>query len=415
MLSHWIWFSQRTIRERMKWELVQRFSDPEDIFYADADVLNQIDGLSEEGKSSLLDHDLTEAEKILEQCLRERIGIVTIQDTAYPGRLKNIYDPPVVLFYKGTLPDFDSLPAVGIVGTRHPSVYGTQIARRMGFEIAACGGLVISGLAAGIDGSAMSGALLAKKSTVGVLGCGPDMVFPRSNKGLFADVERYGCILSEYVPGTPPLKWNFPRRNRIISGLSCGLLVVEAPEKSGSLITARLANEQGRDVFVVPGNVDTPGFVGSNRLLRAGAIAVSGGWDVISEYESRFPGKISRVDKVEEPEESRIFSEEKSGTKVAQTPKVPAEPSGSHKKLTQKKIDNDADAPYIDLNDILAGLNPDERIVVSAITKREQLVDEVIGGAELPAGKVLAILTMLELKGKIIRHPGRRVSLREKP
>ena len=179
-----------------------------------------------------------------------------------------------------------------MVGTRHASPYGMTTAKKMGYQITKCGGIVVSGMAYGIDGMAMKGALTAGAPVVGILGCGAEMVYPPSNRPLFSDVENYGCIMSEFPPGTPPVKWNFPKRNRIISGMSCGVLVVEAPEKSGALITARCAADQGRDVFVVPGNIDVPTFVGSNRLLRDGAIAVSSGWDILSEYQMQFPDKI---------------------------------------------------------------------------------------------------------------------------
>lgn len=420
MLIHWIWLAERpTLSCRMKWELLQHFSDPEEIYYADADALGAIRDLKEEGKTALLDKDLADAEAVLDTCSRERIHILTIRDVGYPERLKNIFDPPIVLYYKGTLPDFESLPVIGIVGTRHPSVYGTQVARRMGYEIAASGGLVVSGLAHGIDGTAMRSALMAQKSTVGVLGCGADIVYPPRNRDLFAYVERYGCILSEYTPGTPPYRGNFPRRNRIISGLSNGVVVVEAPEKSGSLITARQANEQGRDVFVVPGNVDASGFTGSNRLLRSGAIAVSCGWDVVSEYEYLYPGKIRKAEPAENlvPGGGKALLEdaEKSDAKVAQKPKKPVQSSSTDEKINKKRIDNGSTEPYIDLNDILTGLTEDEKIIVSAIKEPEQLIDDVMQVVDMSPGKILAIMTILEMKGKIRRLPGRRVSLAGKP
>lgn len=409
MLSYWIWLSQRpNLNDRRKWMLLRHFSDAEDLYFADSAAIDAIGGIGAEEKASLLDKDLSEAEKILDQCAAESIQILTIGDKAYPHSLKQIADPPAVLYYKGSLPDFNGLPVIGMVGNRHPSVYGTQIARRMGYEIAACGGLVVSGLAMGIDAASMSGAVLAGQSTVGVLGCGADIIYPRCNKELYAEVEHCGCILTEFAPGTQPYGWNFPKRNRIISGLSCGVVVIEAPEKSGSLKTAALAGEQGRDVFVVPGNVDAPGFVGSNRLLRGGAIAVTGGWDVIGEYETRFPGKIRRAEHAENlPQEM----EEKSDLKVAEKSIIPAKKSNRHKNLKKISIDNPVSAPYIDLNNILKGLTPDECAVVSAITEKETLIDDVIGAVNMSAGKVLAILTILELKGKVKRLPGRRVSI----
>ena len=209
-----------------------------------------------------------EANGILGDCAAKGIYVLTYQDAAYPNRLKHIPDPPLTLYYQGTLPDFDAEPAVAVVGTRRASAYGCLTARRMGYQIAKCGGLVVSGMAGGVDTLAMKGALLAEQPVVGVLGNGLDVVYPRSNRDLYQDVAWRGCLLSEFPPGTPPIGRNFPRRNRIISGLTCGVVVVEAPARSGALITAQLALDQGRDVFAVPGNVDAACSAGSNGLLR---------------------------------------------------------------------------------------------------------------------------------------------------
>jgi len=279
MLIHWIWLATRPhMTDWVKATLVRHFGDAESVYFAGD--YSGIEGLTQEGIEALKDRNLTPAEEILAQCDREGLQILTYQDAAYPKRLQNIPDPPLVFYYKGRLPDFDGLPLIGVVGTRRASAYGLTAAKRMGYQIARCGGVVVSGMAAGIDGMSMKGALTAGGTVVGVLGCGADVVYPIGNRSLFSDTARYGCILSEFPPGTPPVKWNFPKRNRVISGLSCGVLVVEAPEKSGALITARQAADQGRDVFVVPGNIDVDTFVGSNRLLRDGATAVSSGWDI---------------------------------------------------------------------------------------------------------------------------------------
>ncbi len=177
---------------------------------------------------------------------------------------------------RGRLPDFDGSPVIGVVGTRKASAYGLTTAKRMGYQIARCGGIVVSGMAYGIDGMAMSGALTAGAPAVGVLGCGADIVYPVSNRALFRDTEEYGCILSEFAPGTPPAKWTFPKRNRIISGLSCGVLVVEAPEKKRRAITARLAAEQGGRVCRA-GKHRPAVLCGEQPALRDGAIMVSSG------------------------------------------------------------------------------------------------------------------------------------------
>lgn len=418
MLLHWIWLAHRPgVNDRVKLALLRHFRDPEDIFFADDGAYDYVEGLTQEAKDALLDKDLTGAEEILEACTREKLHILTYQDAAYPARLKNITDPPVVLYYKGQLPDFDALPLIGVVGTRKASAYGLTTAKRMGYQIGKCGGIVVSGMAYGIDGMAMSGALTAGQMVVGVLGCGADVVYPLSNRALFRDVEEYGCLLSEFPPGYPPAKWTFPKRNRIISGLSNGVLVVEAPEKSGALITARLAAEQGRDVFVVPGNIDMPSFVGSNRLLRDGAIMVSSGWDVVSEYEALYPDKLHREDapcqvRAYPDEVLRASQPEKIPPKVAQTPAYPEKKGKLKKNLDKKDIDKCSQTAYSDVYATRPALSPDEAAVAAALESGERLVDDVIAETGLTTGKLLAILTMLELKGVIKRLPGKRICLK---
>ena len=419
MLAHWIWLAHRPgVNDRMKAQLLQHFQDPEDIYYADSEAVTHIEGITEEAAAALQDKDLTAAEEILEACDRAKLHILTYRDAAYPSGLKNIPDPPVVLYYKGQLPDLDALPVIGVVGTRNASAYGLTTAKRMGYQIGKCGGIVVSGMAYGIDGMAMAGALTAGQKVVGVLGCGADIVYPLSNRALFRDVEQYGCILSEFPPGYPPGKWTFPKRNRIISGLSNGVLVIEAPEKSGALITARLAAEQGRDVFAVPGNIDMPSFIGSNRLLRDGAIMVSSGWDVLSEYTALYPDKIHKDNG---PSHQRAYPDEVSKAasereqpmpKVAQKAVIPKENANLKKNLEKKSIDKEASTAYSDVNAILPKLSEDERKIVSAIQSGERLVDDVIAETGLTTGKMLASLTMLELKGVLRRLPGKRISLK---
>ena len=409
MLAHWIWLATRqNVSDRMKVELLRHFQDPEDIYYARTEDFRHIEGLTEEGAAALADKSLEKAESVLAQCRREKLGILTYQDATYPARLKNIPDPPVVLYYKGRLPDFDGSPLIGVVGTRKASAYGMTAAKRMGYQIARCGGVVVSGMAYGIDSMAMSGALTAGGTVVGILGCGADVVYPPSNKGLFGDTEMYGCILSEFLPGTPPVGWNFPKRNRIISGLSCGVLVVEAPEKSGALITANQALEQGRDVFVVPGNIDVPTFVGSNRLLRDGAIAVSSGWDILSEYEAIYPDKIRKDDG---DVQLKVYPDEmQTVNKVAQKPALPKRKTEKKLPDDKKVIDNPAPQSYSDVNKDLSKLSEQEREILAALDSGERLVDDVIAQLGLPTAKILSMLTMLEIKGFVRRIPGKRIA-----
>ena len=405
MLIHWIWLAHRPgVSDRMKSGLLEHFSDPEDIYYAEESAFRGISGLTDNALEGLKDKNLTQAEEILAACDRKGLRILTFSDENYPQRLKNIPDPPIVLYYQGELPDFDNNALIAVVGTRKASPYGLAAAKRMGWQLAKCGGIVVSGMAFGIDGVAMQSALSAGGTVVGVLGCGADVVYPASNRQLYADTAQFGCILSEFPPETPPVSWNFPKRNRIISGLSCGVLVVEAPEKSGALITAHQALEQGRDVFVVPGNIDVDTFVGSNRLLRDGGILASNGWDVLSEYEAQFPDKLHKDDApVHLPREQSDQL-----PKVAQKPRIPAKKEKSDKKV----IDKPKQSSYSDVNKEQPKLSDSEKRIVSAIGNSPRLVDDVIAETGMRAAQLLPLLTMLEVRGVIKRLPGRYIALK---
>ena len=272
MLKYWVWLSElKGLRNLTKLALLRRFGDPESIFYADPDELMLTEG-ADPGQLKLLEnHDLAPADKILADCQRLDIQLLTFSDAAYPGRLKNIYDPPALLYYKGKLPLLDDLLSVAVVGTRDCTPYGVACAEKLGFGLASGGAVVVSGLAKGIDAAATRGALRAGGVTIGVAGNGLDVHYPYESRYLYEDVAASGVLFSEYPPGTEPAPGHFPVRNRILSGLSLAALVVEAPERSGALITAMTALEQGRDVFAVPGPIDAPTSVGCNRLIRQGA------------------------------------------------------------------------------------------------------------------------------------------------
>ena len=420
MLLHWIWLAHRPgLSDRGRAALLQRFQDPEDIFYADRKTLAEVEGLSGTGLEALGDKSLDEAQSILKICRDKKLGILTFQDAAYPRRLRNISDPPAVLYYKGQIPDLDSCPAIAVVGTRKASAYGLTTAKRMGYQIARCGGIVVSGMAYGIDGMATAGALTAGSPAVGVLGCGVDVVYPMSNRSLFRDMEEYGWLVSEFPPGYPPSRWTFPKRNRIISGMCNGVLVIEAPEKSGSLITARQAAEQRRDVFAVPGNIDLPSFQGSNQLLRDGAIMVSSGWEVVSEYEGLYPNslrkELGQCSQTAYPEEVQFAADSgKQYEKVAQDIQKPKQIRNLKKKLDKidkKDTDNTASSPYSVVDTDSIPLSDEERSVIQILEQGERLVDDVIAQTGLPAGKLLSLLTMMELKGVVRRLPGKRIAL----
>lgn len=404
MLAHWIWLATRSgIGVRSALALLRAFPDIESLYGARAEDYVQAEGVDSKCLDALCDKSLSEANRILGSCLEKGIHVLTYQDAAYPTRLKHIPDPPLTLYYQGNLPDFDAEPAVAVVGTRRASAYGCMTARRMGYQIARCGGLVVSGAAGGVDTLAMKGALLAERPVVGVLGNGLDVIYPRSNRDLYRDVACRGCLISEFPPGTPPLGRNFPRRNRIISGLCCGVVVVEAPEKSGALITAQLALDQGRDVFAVPGNVDAACSAGSNGLLREGAIVAQSGWDVMEEYQSLFPEKVGPWSG-----KTLLSSYPRELAELREPPYHFAQETPIN---SEKNVDNEDGKPYSELQELMSTLSDDERAVTSCLTDALRHVDDVIAGSGLPAARVLASLTLLEVKGLVVRHPGNFYSL----
>lgn len=410
MLIHWIWLATRpALSHRQKLAMLHAFSDAEDVFFAARDSYRNVEGITQEGIEALADKDLTQAEKILDDCVRENIQICTYTDVMYPARLKNISDPPLLLYYRGNLMSLDTQPVIAVVGTRKASAYGMTTASRMGYQIARCGGILVSGLAEGIDGSAMKGALTAGGSIIGVLGCGVDIVYPAMHRSLYRDTERNGCLISEYPPGTRPFSWNFPRRNRIMSGLSNGILVVEAPYQSGSLITARLALDQGRDVFVVPGNIDVETCQGSNALLRDGAIAVSSGWDVVSEYAHLYPDKVLR----DSTAPKQIIPQERGNVlRVAQKTAFSRKKEASDKKTEEKPVDNAEKQSYSNRQELFDSLSEQERGLLEPLKQGEASVDDLIAASGLPTGKVLAMLTMLQIRGVVRLLPGKRIALK---
>ena len=232
----------------------------------------------------LSNKNLTQTRRIITLCEQKNIGILTPNSIYYPKRLSNIVAQPMVLYYKGCIPALDKHLTVSIVGTRKVSAYGTNAAYTIAYDAAKSGAIIVSGMADGTDGIAHRGALDAMGQTIAVLGSGIDVVYPKSNMPLYKELLANGLIISEYPPETPPTGWHFPQRNRIISGLSAATLVVEAPEKSGSLITAQYAKEQGRMLYAVPGKVGEYTSLGTNNLIRSGAKMTTCANDILTDF-----------------------------------------------------------------------------------------------------------------------------------
>ena len=408
---YWIWFSQlREINLQQKWDLLHHFGDIDGIFNAQAMELRAIKWMTKPSIDELQDRDISEAYELYKVCKAENIGLLPCMEADYPASLKEIPDPPVLLYYKGILPDFSARPGVGIVGTRKATAYGLSMAQLFGRQIAACGALVISGGAAGVDTMAMRGALEAGKPVVAVVANGLDTVYPKSNTSLFTKVAETGCIFSEYPPGTPALNWYFPQRNRIISGIARGVLVVEAPDKSGALITARQAKKYHRDVFVVPANLDLETAKGSNALLQEDAIAAYSGWDVVKKYQPDYPKALEKNDgsvilcpldfvtELENKPSSRLKSR---SIKMSYT-----EPAD------KKSIDNEAVNRYSGIETASEDLSPEEQEILNCLGKEPVFIDQIVARLNMPSGKVIAALTTLVMKDKVTQHSGKRVSLK---
>ena len=282
-IKYWVWLSSLTeLSAVSRARLLQRYGDAETVFFLPKGELLHDGVLGAAEVKEAEKRDLSAADRILGACDSQGLQILTQQDAAYPNRLKYISAPPAVLYVKGRLPLIDEEAAIAVIGTRRASPYGIKMARDIAGEIVQCGGLVISGLTAGIDAMAARGALLAGGSCIGVLGTSHD----REKSELAADVASYGALVSEYPPFSPAYKHFFRDRNRVAAGLSVGVVVVEAPERSGARLFANEANEQGRMIFAVPGNADAPNSVGTLAMMQDGAKPVAHGWDVMCEFEA---------------------------------------------------------------------------------------------------------------------------------
>jgi len=304
------------------------------------------------------------ARRELDRTEKAGISLLCWDDSDFPDWLKNIPDPPVLLYIKGEK-EVLAKPGISIVGSRAASTYGLRMAETLAYQLATAGFTVISGLALGIDAAAHRGALAAKGLTIAVLGCGLDIRYPAQNRDLFADIPENGAIISEYPLGTPPDGFRFPARNRIISGLGLGVLVVEATNRSGSLITAELALDQGREVFAVPGQADSLKSEGTHRLLQSGAKLVLNVNDIVNEVAAALkPGTLTATDNYGE--------------------------SGKEREKLSKE----------------------EQIVLEELEVYPKNVDDVIVGSGLPVEKVNELLLMLELKGFCEVLPGQQYQIK---
>lgn len=398
---YWIWL-QRVLgygNPRIK-EIAAAYPNIEDFYHTSPAQKRLCAHFTPAQENAFSKESLQNSQAVIDRCESLNYNIITFEDEIYPKRLKEIYNPPCVLYVDGALPKLDDYLCIAIVGTRTATREGVRTAFTMAADLAKAGAVVVSGGALGIDCAAHRGVLQSGGVTVCVLGCGINYPYLMENAQMRKLITAKGAVVSEYPPDTKPLARNFPMRNRIISGLTNGVLVVEAGEKSGSLITADLALEQNRDVFAVPGSITNTVYKGSNNLIKQGAHAVTGFADILEEYLG--------VDEL--PEEIPISLEFE-----RQINEVPTATSKTHKKT----YDNPPQAAYHkngktsvrkEKEKEKEPLSQDAQAVLGVLSESEipLHVDLLIDRLELPVGSLLAALTELELAGLVRQAPGRR-------
>ena len=338
-------------------KLLKAFNSPKNIWTASRKELKKVNGIGKLAKKIVDQRKKINLNTLTVKLKKKNISFKILNDKDYPELLKNIYDPPPVIYYKKKF-NVNS-PAIAVVGSRRCTKYGRRTARKISFELAQRGITVISGMARGIDSSAHKGAVDAGGKTVAVLGSGVDIIYPPENKNLYNEICENGAVISEFPPGIKPLSGNFPRRNRIISGLSLGTVVIEASKQSGSLITANLALEQGREVFAIPGNINRNSSKGTNNLIKSGAKIVTKTEDILEElYISQDNNSVSG--KIQYPKLSKA----------------------------------------------------EEKMINFFQKKNTFHINELIELSNMTGGDVNSILLKLELKGFIERKPGKKYSFK---
>lgn len=409
-LKYWLWLTERKgLAGQVMWQVLEHFGSPESAYFADEEEYRLLTGLGEGAIRSLKDKSLSGADRILGDCDRLGIRVMTIQDAIYPERLRAIHQPPAVLYWKGREVAFDEEAAVAIVGTRDATPYGIRMAGQLSLDLTRAGALIVSGIAQGIDATAVRSALKAGGPVVSVLGNGIDVIYPKYHRDLYEDIAAAGTLISECPPGTGPKGSYFPVRNRLISGLSAGVIVVESRRVGGSLWTAGHALEQDREVFAVPGPADGVDSEGTNRLIQEGAAKlVMNADDVICELIDRFPQKLTYRNKIRgEARQQRLES-------CGET--QPAAAQAGEKETVEKTVERAEEKEtiqfstekYISLQEFEERFTDDQRKVFLALEKKPLTADDLVEETQVPARRVLAALTILQIQGLVGEESGKR-------
>ena len=371
-----LWLSLKPNMNASKMErLLNRFGTPKKIFEMTKEEFLSVKVLDRKTVKALADKSTTRLTKIKDLCNAYGIYIITYDSEYYPENLRHISAPPYVLYIRSDKKiNLNDYIRVGIVGNRRATEYGKSVAHSFGRDLAKNGMVVVSGMAEGVDAAAHRGAIEAGGITVAVMGCGLQRAYPNFHRELMAKIIETGVAISEYPPDVGVEKWHFPERNRIISGLSQGTLVVEAPERSGSLITANYAIDQGRELFAVPGDVNKERSVGTNNLLKECAVPVTSARDIFDYFSFEF-SEIAKINERQKAKGIKEYIEEK--------PK----------------------------NDDYSDLTEEEKHIITKITSDPVSFDGLLEATGVPADKLTSIITMLEIKGKITTHPGKKFTL----
>ena len=428
---YWLWLAEKCgIASKQFGRIIEKYDDPFDVYRLSEDEIEQLEGINGALRAKLCEKDLESSYSILKYCKENRVDIISYGDSRYPTRLKNIEDAPILLYCLGHFPDFNSALCIGIVGTRKMSEYGKQSAYKIGYELSSAGAIVVSGMALGVDGAAASGALSAGGRTVAVLGCGISVVYPKEHKKLMEEISRKGAVITEYPPAEAPHGHNFPKRNRIISGLCQGVLVVEGAAGSGALITARRAIDQGRAVFALPGKIDESNSEGPNELIREGAYPALCSDDILRHYDflyhdvidyskhTKAKRKVARGDadaalkkygvgsrvlkfandpKPQEPAQAQTPDEESFVLEERhEEEQTPTEQASTEKR--ESMADNSAE--------LLAGLDETTRRVFESLPIDKAVSPDALAAAGIGVGDAITSLTMLELCGLVSSLPG---------
>ncbi len=386
---YWIWLTIKPSITATKITcLWDRFETIEDIY--NASEYNDIEKIGQGDKKALMDKDLTEAREVIAKTEKAGAKILTFDAIDFPDMLRNIIDPPYVLYIKGEIMNWDRLLPIGIIGARECTDYGRLVTSKISRDLTKMGVTIVSGMARGLDSEASWAALRAGGKTIAVIGSGIDVVYPPENANLFKEICEHGAVITEYPPGSSALGGHFPERNRIIAGLSKGLLVTEAGERSGTSITARYALENGRDIFAVPGNIYAPKCIGTNKLIQQGAKLVMNAMDIMEEYPYAAkllkPPKIQVVIKTQNLPSYKIEDEEK-----------------IH--IQNEQIVTIEDKKY-------SFLKNEEKDIIKLLIESNKHIDDIVRELDKPAGEVNTLLSMLEIKALIKKLPGNNYQLK---